>query len=391
MAKVLALMNVKYVLVHNDAAWSYLSDNNWYVSPIREQIPVILDGQRGFSFERSFGEIDFYRNDYWQPMRVYPASTGILSNGNLNQLIETVERSDFNLNDSIIMLSSQIDAQQISNLPISTELVQSSDLNSSYYPISTFTSEGRLVYTLSYKPVASAQYYSGWKKVISTNGQGDPGMIVFSSPIKCPYIRAFPHSFTNWSSYDSTLIYITSPLPLTINSITADGTSVIASAWWQDNTSWITGWPITIPPNQNTVIQVAAKASTVTLQTNNGPITLSVTDGWTTPFTIEKPSEITVFVPNATDYVLAIKTANIIGYGNLSVKIDDQTFGLDSNSQNQGIGSVYKYVGPIRMTPGLHTISSYDGDEPFEQIGDMLFYSLSNGESFVNADNLLFF
>ena len=152
-----------------------------------------------------------------------------------------------------------------------------------------------------------------------------------------------------------------------------------------------TGWPITIPPNQNTVIQVAAKASTVTLQTNNGPITLSVTDGWTTPFTIEKPSEITVFVPNATDYVLAIKTANIIGYGNLSVKIDDQTFGLDSNSQNQGIGSVYKYVGPIRMTPGLHTISSYDGDEPFEQIGDMLFYSLSNGESFVNADNLLFF
>ena len=142
MAKVLALMNVKYVLVHNDAAWSYLSDNNWYVSPIREQIPVILDGQRGFSFERSFGEIDFYRNDYWQPMRVYPASTGILSNGNLNQLIETVERSDFNLNDSIIMLSSQIDAQQISNLPISTELVQSSNLNSSYYPISTFTSEG---------------------------------------------------------------------------------------------------------------------------------------------------------------------------------------------------------------------------------------------------------
>ena len=175
-------------------------------------------------------------------------------------------------------------------------------------------------------------------------------MIIFSSPSKCPYLNAFPPSFTNWSSYDSSLIYLaTGSSPLTINSMTADGASVTGWAWWQTGTSWVTGWPITIPPEQNAVIQVNQQASNITLQTSNGPISLSVTDGWQDPLTTESPSEIptTLITPDAGNYLLAINVATGIGYGDFSVNIDSQSFSVNINSQEQGPVFAYKYIGPI--------------------------------------------
>ncbi len=390
-AKLLALMNVKYILVHNDADLTYLSGSNWYVSATPEQIRSILNNQTGFSFEKSFGELDFYKNNYWQPMKVYTASTSVLSDGNLDQLLQIVGRNDFIYNDSVVSLSNQLDAQQISTLPMNTVLVQNPDLNLNYSPISDVQNNSRLVYILSPHPVTAARYYSSWKEVVSTNGTGDPGMIVFSSPMQCPYLSAFPMSFTNWSSYDSTLIYIINSSPLTINSVIADGASVTGTAWWQTGTSWITGWPITIPSNQNAVIQVSQRASNITLQTDIGPITISVSDGWTSPLTIKNPDEIptTIVTPNASDYLLAIKVATGYGYGNLSVRIDEQSFNVNLNSEEQGPVYTYKYIGPVFLAAGSHEIAPSEGNVSTPQSDSMLLYSLKNDDSFVNVDSLL--
>ncbi len=186
-------------------------------------------------------------------------------------------------------------------------------------------------------------------------------MLIFPSPNDCPYISAFPMNFTSWNAYNSTLIYITTgSSALTINSIKADETQVAASAWWQTDTSWRTGWPITIPPNQRAIIQVNQQASNITLQTDSGTITLPVIDGRTNPPPTQAPSDTstTIFTPKAGNYLLAIKVATGYGYGNLLTKIDDQTFSINTHSQEQGPVFIYKYIGPITLTAGYHTIST---------------------------------
>jgi hypothetical protein len=216
-------------------------------------------------------------------------------------------------------------------------------------------------------------------------------MLVFPSPSQCPYLSAFPMNFENWSSYDSVLIYIISPSPLTINSIIADGAPVTGSAWWQTGTSWITGWPITIPSNQNAVVQVSQQASNITLETDKGPLSISVTDGWKNPLNNENPFEkpTTIFTPVADDFLLVIKPTSGYDYGNLSVRIDNQSFNVNLNLQEQS--SVYsnKYIGPIYLTAGSHTIRTTERNATGPIVDSMLLCSLKKGESFVDTDNLL--
>lgn len=240
-------------------------------------------------------------------------------------------------------------------------------------------------YILNSPPQISARYYDGWKGVISTNGTGDPSMIIFQSPAGCPYFSAFPSASPGgWNAYNSTLISVEiGSSELTINSILADGKQTNAIAWWQTDTSWRTNWPITIPPNQRAIIQIQGQQSLVTLQTGNGAITLPVTDGWTNPAPIKASSETstTIITPESENYVLTIKVATGYGYGNLSTKIDNQTFSLDVSSQEQGPVFSYKYIGPLNLTAGYHTIST-SGENT------LILYSLEKGESYVNADNL---
>ena len=387
MAKVLALMNVKYVVVHNDAAWSYVVNNTWYVSPSPIQIASSLNNQTGFTFEKSFGQLDFYLNDFWQPMRVYTVSSSILLDGTQSQVVQAVQRPDFDINQSILALSSQLEANQVSNLPMDTVFVQTPDLNMTYSSVSGVVAGQRLVYLLNSEVAAEARYYSGWKGIISTDGTGDGEMLVYSSPSACPYIHYFPSGFVNWSSYDSTLIYVSSSSPITINSITADGTPVYGQAWWQTGTSWQSGWPITIPANEEAIIQVSAKASSITIQTDNGLLTIPVADGWKYPLTVSDPSQTKISTSVAADYLLAVYKSSFSS-GNLSVKIDNQTVSVNRD-QNQSSDSDFSYVGPVHLAAGTHTISVFLNNAALSQRSGILIYSLNNGESFLNADSLL--
>jgi hypothetical protein len=369
-AKLLASMNIKYVMFNEDANWAFIENNTSWISCSPKQFQSILNTSGAFTLEKTFGQLDFYKNNYWLPMEVYPASTSILSDGNLNELIQIEGRNYFVPRNSIVVLSNQLVAQQISDLPMTAVFIRNFEKS---------------------QPFTAARYYSSWKGVISTNGTGDLGMIIYSSPSKCPYLSAFPMSFTNWSAYDSTLIYVaTGSSSLTINSISANGQSAPAEAWWQTGTSWVTGWPITIPPNQNAVIQLNQHASNIMLQTDDGPIALKVTNGYVDPLTNETPSEIpaTIVAPNSGDYLLAINVTTGYNYGNLSVKVDDQLLDVNLYSQEPGTVFSYKYLGPIYLSAGSHKITIITKDGALPQIDSMLFCSLNNAGYFVNADNL---
>jgi hypothetical protein len=386
-AKVLALMNVKYVVVHNDAAWLYVTGSNWYVSPAFDEIKSSLNNQTGFTFLRSIGQLDFYLNNFWMPMRVYTVSSSILLSGSQAQIVEAVDRSDFVPYESVLVLSGQLDGNQESNLPVDTVFIQTPDLNMSYNPNTNVVAGQRLVYLLNSEVVAEARYYSGWKGLISTDGKGDGSMLVYQSPLECPYLSYFPQGFKNWSSYDSTIVYVASSTPLRINSITADGTYVYGQAWWQTDTSWTSGWPITIPPNEDVIIQIAGKAKAIGLQTGNGSITIPVADGKKDPLTVLDPSQTRISTPNSGEYMLAIYK-NVFGNGNLIVNIDDHSFRVNLD-QNHNSGFNFSYIGPFYLAGGVHTINMSRNNMTVSQMQGILIYSLNKGESFLSADDLL--
>jgi hypothetical protein len=186
-AKILALMNVKYIVFHNDVNWNFLNASAGqpvvasYISTSPQNFKTILASQDDFTLWKSFGQLDFYRNNYWQPMEVYSASTSILSDGNLSQLIQIAERNDFTPSNSVILLSSQLGAQQISDLPMNTSL-SSNQQNSTSITYDEVTPTQYTVHVNSSQPfylVFSESYDNGW--VATINGQQIPDQYHFTA------------------------------------------------------------------------------------------------------------------------------------------------------------------------------------------------------------------
>lgn len=74
LSKLLGIMNVKYILIHNDANWEFIEDNSWYISPL-SKFPKLALYNGGIYFEKSFGKLDLYKipDEYFLP-HIYPAS-----------------------------------------------------------------------------------------------------------------------------------------------------------------------------------------------------------------------------------------------------------------------------------------------------------------------------
>jgi hypothetical protein len=73
----LGIMNVKYLLLHNDFAYSsYASNPNEFDPP--QTIADLLESQKGIRLVKTFGELSVYQNDYYLP-HVYATSNLILT------------------------------------------------------------------------------------------------------------------------------------------------------------------------------------------------------------------------------------------------------------------------------------------------------------------------
>ncbi len=123
-SKILALMDVKYVLFHEDTNWLYIADNPSWISSSPEQLQSILGSSGALSLEKKFGKLDFYRNNYWSPTHIYATTNNILIDGGLNQTAKIMERNDFKPENSVLLLSDQLYANQISALPLNTIFIQ---------------------------------------------------------------------------------------------------------------------------------------------------------------------------------------------------------------------------------------------------------------------------
>lgn len=96
--KILGFLGVQYLMQRNDVDWQYYG----VTSP--SQVKEALRNQHGVTFECSFGELDFYRNEYYVP-RVYAADNVVYVNSNVDSLQTSNFLSTINLNRSVLFFS----------------------------------------------------------------------------------------------------------------------------------------------------------------------------------------------------------------------------------------------------------------------------------------------
>jgi len=98
------VLNIKYIFFHRDTNWGYIEGDSEWISGTPEQIQKSLNSIAGLVLEKSFGEIDIYRNTYWKPTHAYllpeTLSENLISNYTLVENLikdgEVVELNEIN-------------------------------------------------------------------------------------------------------------------------------------------------------------------------------------------------------------------------------------------------------------------------------------------------------
>jgi len=104
--KVIASMNVKYILFHRDANWKYISETPLWVQPSSPDLESKLSAQKGAHLEKTFRNLAFYINEYWKPMHIYAVSDSILVSGGSNDLIQAIESVNNFTSDEFVFFAS---------------------------------------------------------------------------------------------------------------------------------------------------------------------------------------------------------------------------------------------------------------------------------------------
>ena len=115
-ANELSLLNVKYVLVHRDTNFVYTQNNSGWISASVEQYQTILTSQNGFVLEKSFGQLDFYLNERYEPTYIYAPDNTILASGNLTQLLDVTEKLSLDAGATLVISSDQLSSSQLDTI-----------------------------------------------------------------------------------------------------------------------------------------------------------------------------------------------------------------------------------------------------------------------------------
>ncbi|MCZ7355903.1 MAG: hypothetical protein O8C66_09035 [Candidatus Methanoperedens sp.] len=253
-AKILGLLNVRYLLQRNDFRYDFYGDVD---SP--EFIESRLSFQKGIHLEKTFGKWDFYRNDYFVP-HIYATTGPIYINGSIESLIPLVSDNDFSP-QSVFFFSEILKEQN--NFVLNISKYRTCNSSEQRIVIPVYNGIDKPIDWTMMADKYAARSYIGKKGIINVKSKVDPDMFVISSIKDSPYI--FPSWWTPpmWFSINSTHIYIRNGSePLQINGIYADGkpASDVNGIFWE--TGWMgmttkeVTYPAIIPANQKVIIQI---------------------------------------------------------------------------------------------------------------------------------------
>jgi len=177
-AKVLAFMNVKYIVFHNDINWIFLNNSEYtmysYIAADQKNMLNTLNSMDGFTYCRSFGQLDFYINNHWTPMRVYAASSAIYYK-TFERLTEISELNYFAPREVVILSNNQLDVDPTLNRPTDSAITPNLTPNKTSHVSLTYEKLNPTLYTINidasapFLLVLSDSYDDGW--VATVDGQ----------------------------------------------------------------------------------------------------------------------------------------------------------------------------------------------------------------------------
>jgi len=116
LGSVLGLLNVKYLMIHDDSDTAYVQNNKFWVYAPNNELKSLLNSDKSVVLAAHFGGLTFYRNLEWRQTEVY-ATTGFqATSGNDTELIQTAQVTP---NDTgTIVFASQETIQGIGLAPL---------------------------------------------------------------------------------------------------------------------------------------------------------------------------------------------------------------------------------------------------------------------------------
>lgn len=154
---ILSIMNVKYILLHNDADYEFYS-----ISESPQSIKAKLNSIKNIHLNNSFGKLDFYKvsDEHFIP-RIYTASSELVT---FNDVLTTVESSIFTPSKQIIIVKSQNQNKTIPNINSSSNPhVSFQKINPTQYKVKIENAHEPFYLTFS------ESFHSGWKVYINTD------------------------------------------------------------------------------------------------------------------------------------------------------------------------------------------------------------------------------
>jgi hypothetical protein len=117
LGSVLSLLNVKYLMIHDDSDTAYVRDNEFWVFAPNDELKSLLNSDRSMVLATQFGGLTFYRNLEWRPSEAYATTGYQATSQNDTELIQAAQVTP---NDTgTVVFASQETIQGIGLAPLS--------------------------------------------------------------------------------------------------------------------------------------------------------------------------------------------------------------------------------------------------------------------------------
>lgn len=295
--KYLQLVNVRYALERKDVDWTHLNTTN---TSEPKDIKNALASY--FTLEKSFGSFDlgkiktdqYFLNEIVErysyilnesvldvyslpdPLpHIFTAATPLLINGGVNDMGEVVTSDEFPSGKFAIFLSEQQDGEQMQFIKNRndtvmvgyTEKIFNTTVGDAYHEPFSWC-DGILPWSNLSDGKFVARFYSGAKAVVRTDGREIWDTLSLPSAESAPY-KFLDYNPSIWNAYNSTLIFIKTNKPLILSAVYAGGRRAdVIGVWWESGcvgTGEPINYPISIPENQRTIIQISNKSKNVSI------------------------------------------------------------------------------------------------------------------------------
>ena len=90
------------------------------------EVQMLLSQQIGIHFAKSFGQLDFYKNDFYVPM-IYSAENGVYIDGSVDSLPIIGVLNNLDVNSSVLFFSSSLSSQNQQILNLVTNVISANE------------------------------------------------------------------------------------------------------------------------------------------------------------------------------------------------------------------------------------------------------------------------